>query len=66
MLTPCSPGDPEGREATYDDVGPDELLAPDVTLKDFELALAESRPSVSPDDIAKQADWTAMYGSEGS
>jgi vacuolar protein-sorting-associated protein 4 len=66
MLTPCSPGDPEKIEMTYDDVSSDELLAPDVSLKDFEVALKDSHPTVSKDDIQKQIDWTNEFGSEGA
>ncbi|KAF4344719.1 vacuolar sorting-associated 4 [Fusarium beomiforme] len=66
MLTPCSPGDPEKIEMTYDDVSSDELLAPDVALKDFEMALEDSHPTVSKDDIARQIEWTNEFGSEGA
>ncbi|ODA83480.1 hypothetical protein RJ55_01994 [Drechmeria coniospora] len=66
MLTPCSPGDADRMEMTYDDVNSDELLAPDVMLKDFELALDDSHPTVSNDDIEKQIDWTNEFGSEGA
>lgn len=66
MLTPCSPGDPEKIEMTYDDVKSEELLAPDVMLKDFEVALNDSHPTVSKDDIQKQIDWTNEFGSEGA
>lgn len=66
MLTPCSPGDPEKIEMTYDDVKSDELLAPDVTVKDFEVALEDSHPTVSREDIDKQVEWTNEFGSEGA
>lgn len=66
MLTPCSPGDPEKIEMTYDGVNSDELLAPDVSLKDFEMALEDSHPTVSKEDIEKQIDWTNEFGSEGA
>lgn len=66
MLTPCSPGDDEKIEMTYDDVKPEELLAPDVALADFEIALADSHPTVSKDDIEKQIEWTNEFGSEGA
>ncbi len=66
MLTPCSPGDPDKIEMTYNDVKSDELLAPETTLKDFEVALDDSHPTVSKDDIEKQIDWTNEFGSEGA
>ncbi|KAK8142738.1 Vacuolar protein sorting-associated protein 4 [Beauveria asiatica] len=66
MLTPCSPGDPDKIEMTYDDVKSDELLAPDVAVQDFEVALEDSHPTVSKDDVEKQVDWTNEFGSEGA
>ncbi|KAK0382667.1 hypothetical protein NLU13_9973 [Sarocladium strictum] len=66
MLTPCSPGDPEGIEMTYDKVNSDELLAPDVVLKDFEAALEDSNKSVGKEDLEKQVEWTQEYGTDGS
>lgn len=66
MLTPCSPGDPEKMEMTYDDVNSDELLPPDVVLKDFEVALEDSHPTVSKEDIERQVEWTNEFGSEGA
>ncbi|KAI9905061.1 hypothetical protein N3K66_001590 [Trichothecium roseum] len=66
MLMPCSPGDPQRIEMTYDDVKSEELLAPDVQLKDFELALEDSHPTVSKDDIVRQIEWTNEFGSEGA
>lgn len=66
MLTPCSPGDADRIEMTYDGVDSDELLAPDVMLKDFEMALEDSHPTVSKDDVGKQIEWTNEFGSEGA
>ncbi|PHH79934.1 hypothetical protein CDD80_3386 [Ophiocordyceps camponoti-rufipedis] len=66
MLTPCSPGDPQNIEMTYDDVTADELLPPDVALKDFEMALQDSHPTVSKEDSEKQIEWTNEFGSEGA
>ncbi|KKA30851.1 hypothetical protein TD95_000733 [Thielaviopsis punctulata] len=65
-LTPCSPGDPDAREMTYNDVESDELLAPHVDLKDFRMALKDSHPTVAQDDVAKQIEWTNEFGSEGA
>ncbi|KKF94369.1 Vacuolar protein sorting-associated protein 4 [Ceratocystis platani] len=65
-LTPCSPGDPEAREMTYNDIESDELLAPHVEVKDFRMALKDSHPTVAQDDVAKQIEWTNEFGSEGA
>ncbi len=46
-------------------VEPSKLMAPDVTAEDFFCALVKTRPSVSPQDIAKHIDWTNKYGQDG-
>lgn len=65
-VTPCSPGDQGAMEMTWVDVNPDELLEPPLVLKDFVKAVKGSRPTVSPEDLAKSAEWTALFGSEGA
>lgn len=64
-LTPCSPGDRGAMEMTWEDVDPDKLLEPALTLKDFERAIKNSRPTVSKEDIQKSQEWTNEFGSEG-
>jgi hypothetical protein len=32
----------------------------------FEAAVSNSKPTVGPDDLIKQEEWTKQYGSEGS
>ncbi len=34
-------------------------------LKDFVKAVKGARPTVSQEDIKRNADWTAEFGSEG-
>ena len=65
MYTPCSPGDPQAQEMTYNDVSSEDLLEPTLDFKDFKLALGDSRPTVSPDDMGRQIAWTRQFGSEG-
>lgn len=65
-VTPCSPGDPDAMEMTWEEVNPDELLEPSLTLKDFERAIRNSRPTVSKEDIQKNEEWTKEFGSEGA
>jgi len=65
LYTPCSPGDPDGKEMSLSDVPPEKLLPPPVTLADFTKALRTARPSVSEDDIAQHVKFTAEFGSEG-
>ena len=64
-VTPCSPGDPDAVEMTWENVNSDELMEPEVELKDFKKAISATRPTVSKDDLAKNADWTQQFGTEG-
>lgn len=65
-VTPCSPGDSGAMEMSWMDVDPDKLLEPQLVLKDFTKAVRASRPTVSHEDLAKNDEWTAEFGSEGA
>ncbi|KAK4111700.1 AAA-domain-containing protein [Canariomyces notabilis] len=65
-LTPCSPGDPDAIEMTWEKLGTDELLEPVVEKKDFIRAIKSSRPTVSEVDLKKNEEWTREFGSEGA
>ncbi|KAK3690226.1 P-loop containing nucleoside triphosphate hydrolase protein [Podospora appendiculata] len=65
-LTPCSPGDPEAQEMTWEKVPSEDLLEPMVELKDFIKAIKSSRPTVSEVDLRHNEEWTAEFGSEGA
>ena len=65
-LTPCSPGDKGAMEMTWVDVESDQLLEPPLNVKDFVKAIKGARPTVSADDLRKNAEWTAEFGSEGA
>ena len=65
-LTPCSPGDQGAVEMTWSDVQSDQLLEPSLTLKDFTKAIKNARPTVSYDDLRRNAEWTTEFGSEGA
>jgi vacuolar protein-sorting-associated protein 4 len=65
-LTPCSPGDEGAMEMTWVDVESEKLLEPPLTYKDFVKAVKGARPTVSGDDLKRNADWTAEFGSEGA
>ncbi|KAH6905822.1 katanin p60 ATPase domain-containing protein [Coprinopsis sp. MPI-PUGE-AT-0042] len=60
--TPCSPGDPEAIEKTWDDVDSHELQEPPLTLKDFLMSLDNTRPTVTMSDIARHDEWTKESG----
>lgn len=53
-------------EMTWVDVDSEQLLEPPLQIKDFERAIKSSRPTVSADDLNRNADWTKEFGSEGS
>ncbi|KAK4452020.1 vacuolar protein sorting-associated protein 4 [Podospora aff. communis PSN243] len=65
-LTPCSPGDPEAIEMTWEQVASEDLLEPLVEKKDFIKAIKSSRPTVSDVDLKKNEEWTHEFGSEGA
>jgi len=65
-LTPCSPGDPEGEEKSWTDVGTDELLEPPLRIGDFLQSIASTRPSVAADDVKRHIDWTNESGADGA
>lgn len=63
--TPCSPGDPAAIEMDWTQVDAKELLEPQLDTRDFERAIKSARPSVSPEDLIKNTEWTKEFGSEG-
>jgi vacuolar protein-sorting-associated protein 4 len=65
-LTPCSPGDAGAIEMNWTQVDTDQLLEPPLHVKDFVKAIKSARPTVSQADLAKNAEWTAEFGSEGA
>jgi vacuolar protein-sorting-associated protein 4 len=44
----------------------DDLEEPPLVLKDFEKAIRTARPTVSGEDLKRNADWTREFGSEGN
>lgn len=65
-LTPCSPGDPQALEMTWEAVDSEALLEPLVEKKDFIKAIKSSRPTVSEVDLKRNEEWTREFGSEGA
>ena len=64
--TPCSPGDANAQEKSWTQLDGDQLLEPPLKVKDFIKAIKASRPTVSGEDLKKNADWTKDFGSEGA
>ena len=44
----------------------DQLQEPPLNLKDFEKAIKTARPTVSGEDLSRNAEWTKEFGSEGN
>lgn len=65
LMTPCSPGDQGAMEMTWEKISADKLLEPVVTASDMLKALANSKPSVKKEDLAKFEQFTRDFGSEG-
>ncbi|KAJ4419503.1 Vacuolar protein sorting-associated protein 4 [Gnomoniopsis sp. IMI 355080] len=65
-VTPCSPGEPDAIEMGWEAVNSEELLEPIVDFKDFVKSVKASRPTVSKEDLTRNAEWTKEFGSEGS
>jgi len=68
-LMPCSPGTVGCVEMTImklaQEYGPESLVAPPVTFRDFEKTLQRCKPSVSEDDLKEFAKFTAEFGQDG-
>lgn len=60
--TPCSPGDLDGVEKTWQEVESDELLEPPLKLGDFLRSLEATPPTVTESDIKRNEDWTRDSG----
>lgn len=67
LWTPCSPGDSNSskKECSLMDIDPKELAPPIVTMFDFEASFATMKPSVGPEDLKKQEEFTSQFGMEG-
>lgn len=65
-LTPCSPGDQGAMEMSWVNVDADKLLEPPLVLKDFVKSVRSSRPTISYEDLKRNAEWTEEFGSEGA
>jgi vacuolar protein-sorting-associated protein 4 len=63
-LTPCSPGDPDAVEKSWDDVEGDELMEPELTVSDFLKSVGNSKASVNLADVRQYVDWTNEFGQE--
>lgn len=65
LFTPCSPGDPAGKEMHWSQLSGDQLLEPELTMADFVKAAQMTRPTVSDADISRHVAFTEDFGQEG-
>ena len=65
-LTPCSPGDDGAIEMSWQNVETDQLLEPDLTIKDFIKLIKSNRPTVNAADIENHTKFTEDFGQEGN
>ncbi|CRH01350.1 vacuolar protein sorting-associated protein 4, putative [Plasmodium relictum] len=65
--TPCSPGDTDKTkiEKNVMSLNENELLLPALTAQDFKIAISNSKPSLSLDDLKRYDEWTNQYGMSG-
>eukprot|EP00834_Sanchytrium_tribonematis_P005389 NODE_323_length_9725_cov_0.840536.p6 type:complete len:236 gc:universal NODE_323_length_9725_cov_0.840536:1514-807(-) len=63
--TPCSPGEANAVEKTWNDIEGEELLEPVLNLQDFYKAVQNNRPTVSKGDLVEHEKWATDFGMEG-
>lgn len=51
---------------SWTDLDGDKLAEPPLRVKDFVKAIKASRPTVSKEDLNRNAEWTQEFGSEGA
>lgn len=66
LYQPCSPGDKAAIKMGLFDVPANQLKPVDVTFRHFQNAQRSCKASVSPDDLGRLEEWTAMFGQEGT
>lgn len=62
---PTFASDPRGVETNMNDMDPELLEAPPITVEDFHLALTKTKPTVAQSDLAKYEEWTEEFGQDG-
>lgn len=60
--TPCSPGDADAVEKSWETVEAEELLEPPLKLADFMKSLETNKSTCSASDVQKHDDWTRESG----
>lgn len=65
LYTPCDTNTPNAIAMTLMDVPANCLKVRDITADDFFNIMTTSKPSVAPNDLVQQQEWTNLYGMEG-
>lgn len=67
LWEPCSSGDPSTskKEIALWDIPGEKLKAVDLIPQHFMNVVANAKPSVAPEDLVRQVEWTEMFGLEG-
>lgn len=60
---PCSPGDPDAIEMTWNDIPHDKLMLLPVTRRDYIRSIRETKPTVDERSLERYEEWTRMFGS---
>jgi vacuolar protein-sorting-associated protein 4 len=63
--TPCSPGDADAVEMTWNSVPDDKLVLTPVSEEDYYKSIEDTKPSVNRESLQRYIDWTREYGMEG-
>lgn len=65
LWTPCSPGDRDAVEMSWQDIQSGKLFESVVSMKDFEAALRKTKASVNADDLVKHKKFAEEFGEDG-
>lgn len=65
LWTPCAPNAQGAEEKDLMSIESERLKPLDVSMYDFQRVLANCKPSVGPEDLVRQEQWTEQFGQEG-
>ena len=64
-LTPCSPTAIGARPISREDIDPDVIILPQVTMDDLESSINTQKPSCNDDDLTRLNTFTEEFGQKG-
>lgn len=65
VWTPCAPSDSGATKIDKGRLTGDEIQKNTISLEDFLKAVANTKPTVGPEDLLKYEQWTKEYGMDG-